>query len=352
MSDTGDTLQTILDDIVMDKSSNYAKLMDSALNEEIRLMVKAEVANILLEKLKLRRLDKLEASKEIENTFEDAVRTTWRKPFNLSDLLLNVCLEVSSNYTSNFEKGTSSKRDYVLEALAKLQSNACLIFNEILHLLKSGFPSGAQLQWRTLHEMVCVSYFIFEHDNELAKRFLDYEAVEAYFQAKDFRTHQNRMDYEPVSNTDFKSLKKGFATMKKTYGADFVKKSNYPFGWIPRDTLKVRSLKEIEKSVKLDMFRPYYDLAGYNLIGGQNGLIFKPGTRKSRKKRVVIPVGPSNYGLANPGKSAAISLGQITSCLLRSGSGVKRLVIIEALHNLVEEICNTFSEIDEEFGKD
>ena len=100
------------------------------------------------------------------------------------------------------------------------------------------------------------------------------------------------------------------------------------------------------------MFRPYYDLAGYNLIGGQNGLIFKPGTRKSKKKRMVMPVGPSNYGLANPGKSAAISLGQITSCLLRSGSGVKRLVIIEALHNLVEEICNTFSEIDAEFGKD
>ena len=352
MSDTGDTLLTILDDIVMDKSSNYAKLMDSALNEEIRLMVKAEVANVLLERLKLRRLDKLEASKEIEYTFEDAVRTTWRKPFNLSDLLLNVCLEVSSNCTSNFEKDTSSKRDYVLQALTKLQSNACLIFNEILHLLKSGFPSGAQLHWRTLHEMVCISYFIFEHDNEMAKRFLDYEAVEAYFQAEDFRKHQKKMDCEPLSNSDFKTLKKGFATIKKTYGADFVKKSNYPFGWIPRDTLKVRSLKEIEKSAKLDIFRPYYDLAGYNLIGGQNGLIFKPGKRKNKKKPVVIPVGPSNYGLANPGKSAAISLGQITSCLLRSGSGVKRLVIIEALHNLVEEICNTFSEIDAEFGKD
>jgi hypothetical protein len=352
MSDTGDTLQTILDGIVMDKSNNYAKLMNSALNEEIRLMVKAEVANVLLERLKLRRLDKLEASKEIENTFEDAVRTTWRKPFNLSDLLLNICLEISGNYTSNFKKDTSSERDYVLQALAKLQSNACLIFNEMLHLLKSGFPSGAQLHWRTLHEMVCVSYFIFEHDNKLAKRFLDYEAVEAYFQAKDFRTHQKRMDYEPLSSTDLKTLKKGFATMKKTYGADFVKKSNYPFGWIPRDTLKVRSLKEIEKFVKLDMFRPYYDLAGYNLIGGQNGLIFKPGTRKSKKNRLVIPVGPSNYGLADPGKSAAISLGQITSCLLRSGSGVKRLVIIEALHNLVEEICNSFSEIDAEFGKE
>ena len=352
MSDMGDTLQTILDDILMDKSNNYSKLMDSTLNEEVRLMVKAKVANILIEKLKSRRLDKLEASKEIENTFEDAVRTTWKKPFNLLDLLLNVCLEVSSNLTSNFEKDTSSKRDYVLQALAKLQSNACLLFNEIFHLLKSGFPSGAQSHWRNLHEMVCLSYFISEHNNEIAKRFLDYEAVEAYFQAEDFRTHQKKMDCEPLSNTDFKAFKKGFEAMQKTYGDDFVKKSNYPFGWIPRDALKVRSLKEIEKSIKLDMFRPYYNLAGYNLIGGQNGPIFKLGTRKDNKKQAFIPVGPSNYGLANPGKSAAISLGQITSCLLRSGSGVKRLVIIEALHNLVEEVCNAFSEIDAEFRKD
>ncbi len=352
MSGTGDSLQTMLNDILMEHSNKGTKLMDSSLNEEVRLMMKAKLANILLEKLKLRSLEKFKASREIQNSFENAVHTTWKKPLDLLDLLLNICLEVSSDFASSFEKGASSNRDYVLQALVKLQANACLIFNEILHLLKRGFPNGAQSHWRPLHEMVCVAYFISDHDNEVAKRFLDYKAIEAYFQAEDLRKHQKNLDYESLSETDFKTVKKDYEEIQKTYGDDFVKKSNYPFGWIPRDALKKRSFEELEKSTKLDLFRPYYDLAGYNLHGRQNALVLKLGTTKNKKKPTVIPIGPSNYGLASPGKSAAISLGQITSCLLMAESGVKRLVIVETLRNLVDEICDAFSEIEAEFGRD
>lgn len=211
MSRTIDSLQTILDDIMMEHSNKGTKLMDSSLNEEVRLMMKAKLANTLLERLKLRSLEKLKASRKIQNTFEDAVHTTWRKPLDLLDLLLNICLEVSSDLTSSFEKGASSKHDYVLQALLELQANACLVFNEILHLLKSGFPSGAQSHWRTLHEMVCMAYFISEHDNKVAKRFLDYKMVEAYFQAQDLRKHQNNLDCRSFSETDFKAVKIGRA---------------------------------------------------------------------------------------------------------------------------------------------
>jgi len=185
----------------------------------------------------------------------------------------------------------------------------------------------------------------------MAKRFMDYEAVEAYFQAEAFYKHQQNIDCSSLSQRDFKKLEKEFKAREKTYGDDFVKQSNYPYGWIPRTVLKTRSFKEIEKSVELDTFRPYYDLAGYNLYGGHNTLVPKLGTMK-KNSRVVIPVGPSNYGLADPGKNAAISLGQVTACLLMSGSGIKRLVIVEALRNLVDEICDAFSEVEAEFGKD
>ncbi len=352
MSGTDESLQAILENIIMEHSSNGTKLMDSTLNEEVRMMVKAKLANVLLERLKSRILDKLETSKEIEREFEYAVLRTWRKPLDLLDLLLNVCLEVSSDFTSDSKSRASSKRDYVQEALARQQANACLVFNEILHLLKSGFPSGAHSHWRTMHEMVCISYFISEHGEEMAKRFLDYEAVEAYLQAEAINEHQQNMDGASLSKRDFKAIKKDFKTVEKLYGDDFTKKTNYPYGWIPREVLKTRSIKEIEKSVKLDTFRPYYDLAGYNLHGAQNGLIFKLGIMKNKNKRVIIPVGPSNYGLAEPGKSAAISLGQVTACLLMSVSGVKRLVIVEAPRNLVDEICDAFSEIESEFAKD
>jgi len=96
MSATDESLQTILDDILREYVSNGMKLMDPALNEEIRALIKSKLANVLLERLKSRVLDKLAASKEIEKEFEDAVLRTWRKPLDLLDLLLNICFERSS----------------------------------------------------------------------------------------------------------------------------------------------------------------------------------------------------------------------------------------------------------------
>jgi hypothetical protein len=348
MNSTVESLQTILENIIKEHSSNGMELMDSTLNEEIRMLVKAKIANVLLERLKSRIVDKLKTSKEVEKEFEAAVLSTWKKPLDLLDLLLNICLEVSNDFKIEYDT-SSSKRDFIREALAKQHANACLVFNEILHLLKSGFPSGALLHWKTLHEIVCVSYFISKHGKTVAKRFLDYEAVETYLQAKAIHEHQKNIDCASLSQRDFKTLKKDYQAMKKLYGSDFVRKSNYPYGWIPREVLKKRSLKEIEKSVRLDIFRPYYDLAGYNLHGEQNGLIFKLKKMKNNKLPV-IPMGPSNYGLADPGRSTAISLGQVTSRFLMSESGVKRLVIVETLRNLVDEICEAFSEIETEFS--
>jgi len=351
MSDTDDSLQTILDNILREYASNGMKLTGSDLNEEIRALIKSKLADVLLERLKSRVPAKLEASKEIEKEFEAAVLRTWKKPLVLLDLLLYICLEVASEFNSEHESETSSKHSYVQAALARQQANACFVFNEIIHLLRSGFPSGAHSHWRTLHEIACVSYFISKHGKDMAKRFLDYEVVESYFQAEAILEHEKKMDCKLLSESDFKALKKKVNKMRKTYGSDFVRKANYPYGWVPCTFLKTRSLEEIEKSVELDLLRPYYDLASYNVHGGPKGLVFKLGTVNREGQNVVVPIGPTNYGLADPGKNAAISLGQVTACLLLAESSVKSLIIVEALRNLVDEICDAFCKIQAEFSK-
>ena len=349
MSDD-DSLQTILNDILSEYASASAneELAVSAADEEVS-EITSKSAVVFLQRLKSRFPAKLESSQEIETEFESAVLRTWRKPFDLLDLLFYVCLEVASEFSSE-HKSESSKHDHVQTALARQQANACLVFNEIVHLLKSGFPKGAHQHWKTLHEIACVSYFISKHGEDMAKRFLDYEAVENYYQAQAIRGHQQKMDCEMLSENDFKAIKKEFNKMKKRHGSDFVKKANYPYGWVPRTVLKTRSLKEIEKSVKLDMLRPYYDVANYNVFGGPKGLMFKLGTMKNMGKGVIVPVGPSNYGLADPGKCAAISLGQIMACVLLADSTVEKLIVVEALRVLVDEICNAFCEIQAEFS--
>jgi hypothetical protein len=351
MSNTDDSLQMILDDVLSGYVNTSKVKVDSPLkeeNEEIR-EIASKSAVALLERVKSKIPEESEASRGIEKEFEAAVLQTWRKPLDLSDLLLHLSLEVASEFSS-VHGSENSSNNYVQTALARQQTNACLVFNEIIHLLKSGFPSGAHTRWKNLHEIACVSYFISKHGEDMAKRFLDYETVESYFQAQAIYEHQQKMECEALSETEFKKLKKEINKMKKLYGPDFVRKTNYPYAWVPRTVLKTRSLREIEKSVKLDMLRPYYDIASYNMHGGPKGFMFKLGTMQ-KGKNVVIPVGPSNYGLADPGKSAAISLGQVTACLLLAESNLKKLVIVEMMRNLVDEICNAFCEIQTEFGK-
>jgi hypothetical protein len=350
MSDDDDSLQTILDDILSEyasASTNEALAVSAADEEVSEITSKSAVA--FLQRLKSRFPAKLESSREIETEFESAVLRTWKKPLDLLDLLFYVCLEVASEFSSE-HKNESSKHGHVQTALARQQANACLVFNEIIHLLKSGFPNGAHQHWKTLHEIACVNYFISKHGEDMAKRFLDYEAVESYYQAQAIKEYQQRMECEMLSKTDFKAIKKEFNKIKKRYGADFVKKTNYPYGWVPRTVLKTRSLKEIEKSVKLDTLKPYYDMTNYNVFGGPKGLMFKLGIMKNMGKGAVVPVGPSNYGLADPGKCAAISLGQVMACVLLANSTVKKLVVVEALRVLVNEICDAFCEIQLEFG--
>jgi hypothetical protein len=353
MSNRDDSLLEILDNILSNYVSTGKKIPGSAVNEENEEIreITSKSAIILLNKLKAGAPTKLEASKGTEKEFEAAVLRSWRKPLDLLDFLLYISHEIASEFNSECGSKTSLKHSYIQTSLARLQVNACLVFNEIIHLLKSGFPSGAHSHWKTLHEIACVSYFISKHGEDVAKRYLDYEVVERYFQAQAINQHQRKMECSSLTERDFKAAKRRINKMKKRYGSDFVKKANYPYGWIPRTVLKARSLREIEKSVKLDILRPYYDLASYNAYGGPRGLIFKLGFMKDKRKSVVLPVGPSNYGLADPGKSAAISLGQVSACLLLAESTVKRLVIVEALRNLVDEICDAFCEIQAEFGK-
>jgi hypothetical protein len=312
MSDDDDSLQTILDDILSEyasASTNEALAVSAADEEVSEITSKSAVA--FLQRLKSRFPAKLESSREIETEFESAVLRTWKKPLDLLDLLFYVCLEVASEFSSE-HKSESSKHGHVQTALARQQANACLVFNEIIHLLKSGFPNGAHQHWKTLHEIACVSYFIAKHGEDMAKRFLDYEAVESYYQAQAIKEYQQRMECEMLSKTDFKAIKKEFNKIKKRYEAD--------------------------------------DMTNYNVFGGPKGLMFKLGIMKNMGKGAVVPVGPSNYGLADPGKCAAISLGQVMACVLLANSTVKKLVVVEALRVLVNEICDAFCEIQSEFG--
>lgn len=58
--------------------------------------------------------------------------------------------------------------------------------------------------------------------------------------------------------------------------------------------------------------------------------------------------GPSNYGLADPGNCAAISLTQLTTTLLTIKPNMDRLIILNTLKRFVADINASFVEVQKE----
>ena len=191
----------------------------------------------------------------------------------------------------------------LLSGVEDILLSPCSVRSCIRTVLRRLFYS----QWKVLHEITCISYFIYKHGKNIAKRYLDYEAVENFFQAQIMNKNHQEISCKSLSKKDFNVAKKRFYMMRKHYGEDFVKKSNYPYGWVPRPILKTLSFKEIEKDVRLDMLRPYYNLAGYNVYGGAKGLMFKPRISDVSINRIILQVGPVNYGLAEPGTISRVT---------------------------------------------
>ena len=133
-------------------------------------------------------------------------------------------------------------------------------------------------------------------------------------------------------------LKEACTVTVQKYGREFRKS----YGWAAAALRKeTPTFADIECSVKLDHFRPYYKLASQGIHAnpqGANpqGAFFRLGTLGEE----VLLAGPSNAGIADPGHSVAISLYQATVFLLSERPSYDHLVAVKIMGRLTDEIGN------------
>jgi hypothetical protein len=215
-------------------------------------------------------------------------------------------------------------------------------------LLKAGLADGAHARWRTLHEIAVIAYFIKDQGSEVAKRYLHHEITETYKEALVYQEHCRRLGYEPLTEKELEVIRKRSDEILRTYGKDFREE----YGWVPRSILSERNFAEIEKHVKLDHLRPYYKAASQNVHSGPKGIGIKLGLLRGGSHEPMLLAGQSNYGLADPGQNAAISLNQITTCLLSIRTTFERASTMKAMQKLVEQINPAFVEVQFQIEKE
>lgn len=268
--------------------------------------------------------------------FETRLYDRWKEPLDLLECLIRVSQESGEEHKFKISNKITKQNNYKFEALLKLHRRAIQISKEILVLLKSGYPDGANARWRSLHELAVISFFLLDNTNDVSKRYLDHEIVSSSKQAESYTSSYKKLGYKPLGKKVFNKIKNREKALCKKYGNYF--KNDY--GWIPKSLWPKGSngvgFSFLENKTKLSHLNPFYKLACDSLHGGSKGL-YSLGLMDKYQNKILL-VGPSNYGLADPLQNTAISLLHTSICILNLEPDFESLLQMNIMSNYVKFI--------------
>jgi hypothetical protein len=274
----------------------------------------------------------LDFQRDVRKNHENGLYERWKVPLDLLECLIRVTLESAEKHRTKFSKMPDAKSNLKCGALLQVHARALQISNEILVLLRSGYPDGASSRWRSLHELAVISFFLAQNSNDVSKRYLEHEIVRKFKEAKDYNANCRELGYPAISRREFDFLRREKEKLCTKYLDDFEK----DYGWIPSSLLHRRDFRALEDSVKLGKLHPFYNLACDSVHGGSKGL-YRLGLKPEQQKKLLL-VGPSIYGLADPIQNTAISLAQVTACFLGLLPDIENIVAMQVIHSYVEDI--------------
>jgi hypothetical protein len=268
--------------------------------------------------------------------FEKRLYLNWLKPLNEMQHFFTISAELLAGFRERID--SDSNKLNLWELLTRLLARGLRTAEEIHCLLRSGFADSALSRWRTLHEIGVTSHFMIIHGEDAATRYLDHRWVES----------KKRMDElsEPLWTTsadaDFveerERVNAGYAVVIVKYGKAF----RYDYGWAAHHMeMEKPNFRDIEKAVSANHYRPHYQWASSNLHAGSKGT-YAP----LPDAAPMLLTGPSNMGLAAPGKATVHVLLEIIQDVVQLYLSLDSVITYKMLELLAGELDETFDECE------
>ena len=303
------------------------KLINVAAKESI-----SELSKEILHTLDKNSKKMLDGQRKYQKGFEKRLYKRWEIPLDLLERLIRISLESGEEHKNKLSKTVDNTNNFKWEALIKIHARALQISNEIIVLLKSGYADGANARWRSLHELAVISFFLKDNNNDISKRYLEHAIVKNFKEAEDYKKYYKKLGYSPMRIKEYNKIKRKKEEICKKYDDRFQD----GYGWIPRSILPNRNFRALEEFVKLDKLRPHYNISSDSVHGGAKGF-YRLGLTDDSQKKILL-AGASNYGLADPIQSTAISLLQINICLLNLKPDIENIMQMQVMNSYVDEI--------------
>ena len=237
-SDFYSEITTKIVEVTIKKKNRFPsdKEMDKSINGIVDHKLLPEIAQLYFESLKSHGKKFLTEQKGYREEFESFLYEDWAEPLSLLECLIRVSLEsVEKHATGKVEisemKFVAKNRpqtaqkvfidDVKLNALIRIHDRALQITNEILTLLKAGYPNGANARWRSLHELAVISMFLSDNDNVVSQRYLEHEAIIRYKEVMTYQEHCEKLGQVPHKEEFLDKLKERRDELCDKYGKDY-----------------------------------------------------------------------------------------------------------------------------------
>jgi hypothetical protein len=277
----------------------------------------------------------------------------WKRPFELFEGVLLLGQQLGGEFNQEESSAAKRRNDLMFVALVRLHARCCLLFSEVLALLKTGHASGAFARWRTFHETAVTAWFISNGEQLLAERHLAHQTVKTLEDAEQYQQDCAELRFKPVSEEYMKALRLKCDQLKKKYGDAFLG----GYGWaadairakIPELKGKSVTFNHLEQAADQGHMRSYYRFASHSIHPTSKGLHYEIGLIRQGE---VFLSGPSNYGLAEPANASCGSLQQVTGALLMTRPNRQRIASLMALQNMIKESIHAFSQAEQQIVRE
>jgi hypothetical protein len=333
------------------RNATAIEMPDNPTDEEIKVLVEqmfidSEASNYRRLKGQARHLRRQE--RRTRSRFEKRLMRRWRSAIDLYDLVLIVTRQLGQDLNEAHRPQAVEDQDYVFEALTRIHARSCLIASEIRALMITGHASGALARWRSLHELAVVAYFVKEHGNEVAERYMLHEVIQVAKQSDRYEVHHEALNHEPQDPIGRQEILDARRALITRFGAAYAK----DYGWVGGALSGIPTFERIEESVGLAHWRPYFGMASQSVHAGFRGMTNDIGQMSSVCSQQVMLAGPSNAGLAEPGQSAVIALANCTIALLSHVPRPESVIGMKVLQRLVEETSEAFMNVQRNLERD
>lgn len=265
--------------------------------------------------------------------FQDRLFETWRAPLTRLDSLIAMCMEIGGEINAEYKSREELRISSRCGIIVRLHIRAIQIANEISCLLKGGYADGAMARWRSLHETAVIIAFLGEHDDELSSRFVAFQAITRFKNAKEYNEHHAALGFLPVDSEDLARFQKDRDAMLAKYGQEFARENGWAAGVLKQKRV---TFKDLERFVDLNHLRPQYTFASKNIHSGVDSVGFKLALSMSSQETLLA--GPSNEGLIEPIQCASYSLILSTCALIDTAPSDERSIMIGVLWNWHERL--------------